>query len=177
MTPLRPIRALALRRFIGAVLAALALSPLVGCGPADPAAERAREPAFAAMDSVYDRFVRAYRLGRPDSVVALYTDTPLYLPGRGSVVEGREGLRSQFSFLERIRADSATAHLSFSSVDRGASGDLAWDVGYYTLEVEQRDGSRSEPSRGKFTTVWRRDAEGRWRIHVDAFSPAPPPDG
>lgn len=177
MPPFRPRRARPHRGTAAASLAALALVPLLACGPADPGADPGHEPIFAAMDSAYDRFVRAYRLGEPDSVVALYTDTPLYLPGRGSVVEGREGLRSQFDFLERIRADSATAHISFSSVDRGASGDLAWDVGYYTLEVEHPDGSRSDPSRGKFATVWRRDAEGRWRIHIDAFSPAPPPDG
>lgn len=169
-----------------AVVIAAFLLPLVACGPSGadlppddggaaagaPAADTA---AFAAMDSVYGRFVRAYRFGEPDSVVALYTEGPLYLPGRGPVVEGREALRSQFAFLERIRADSATAHLSFESVERGASGDLAWEVGYYTLQVERADGSRSDPTRGKFTTVWRRDGQGRWRIHVDAFSPAPPP--
>ena len=157
----------------GATLTAALLLPVLACAP--PADDETA--AFAAMDSTYERFARAYRLGSPDSVVALYTDEPLYLPGRGEVVQGKQELRSQFAFLDRIRADSGTARISFESVDRGTSGDLAWDVGYYTLTVEHADGSRSEPSRGKFTTVWLRDDAGAWRIHVDAFSPAPPPDG
>lgn len=128
--------------------------------------------ASAAMDAVYARFVQAYRLGEPDSVVALYTDQPLYLPGRGPVLEGRGALRSQFEFLETAKANGAVPHISFESVARGADGDLGWDVGYYTLEVERPDGTRSPPNRGKFTTVWQRGTDGSWRIHVDGFSPA-----
>ena len=26
-------------------------------------------------------------------------------------------------------------------------------------------------SRGKFIVIWKRDAEGRWRMHADGFSP------
>jgi ketosteroid isomerase-like protein len=130
----------------------------------------------SAMNGVYERFARAYRLGLPDSVVVLYTDQPLYLPGQGPVLEGREALRSQFAFLDQLRRNGATAHITFESVARGSSGQIAYDVGYYTIVVEQADGTRRPPNRGKFTTVWRRDAEGLWRIHVDGFSPAPPPD-
>lgn len=146
-----------------------------GCAPPGETEAEAEAEAFAAMEAVYDRFTRAYRLGNPDSVVVLYTDDPLYLPGRGPVLQGREVLRSQFSFLDEIRSSGAVAHISFESVERGASGDIAWDVGYYTLEVERPGGVASPPSRGKFTTVWRRDSDGGWRIHVDGFSPAPPP--
>lgn len=128
-----------------------------------------------AMNSVYERFTRAYRLGEPDSVLVLYTEAPLYLPGQGRIVRGRDGVREQFGFLRAIAERGGTAHISFESVARGTSGDLAYDVGYYTLRQEGPDGSLSPPSRGKFTTVWKRDAEGRWRIHVDGFSPAPPP--
>lgn len=140
-----------------------------------PGAAQDEHEAFAAMDAVYERFTRAYRLGEPDSVVVLYSDDPLYLPGRGGILQGVEALRSQFGFLDAIRSRSATAHISFESVGRGASGDLGWDVGYYTLQVADADGTRSPASRGKFTTVWQRDADGEWRIHVDGFSPAPPP--
>lgn len=148
-----------------------ALWPLHGCGPPPEAAE---SDVFVAMEQVYERFTRAYRLGEPDSVVVLYTDDPLYLPPSGGVLKGREALRDQFSFLEQIRSAGGMAHISFQSVERGASDDLAWDVGYYTLRVESPEG-RTPLSRGKFFTMWRRDSGGSWRIHVDGFSPAPPP--
>lgn len=149
-----------------ATLAAGARSAAAGQQP-DP-----EERAFAAMDAVYERFARAYSLGEPDSVVVLYADNPLYLPGRGPIIEGRESLRTQFGFLERAREQGSTPHISFESVGRGASGDLAWDVGYYTIEIETENGSRLPSNRGKFTTIWQRGTDGQWRILVDGFSPA-----
>lgn len=75
-----------------------------------------------------------------------------------------------------IRESGGTARISFESVARRASGDLAYDVGYYTLQVERADGTLRAPNRGKFTTVWERGPDGRWRIRIDSFSPAPPPE-
>ncbi len=48
-------------------------------------------------------------------------------------------------------------------------------MGYYTLEFGS-GGRTFARSRGKFTTVWRPGPDGRWRIHVDAFNPAEPPE-
>jgi uncharacterized protein (TIGR02246 family) len=158
------------RSAAGALLLCVAPWALHGCG----SREDSEDDVFVAMEEVYERFTNAYRLGEPDSVVVLYTDDPLYLPPQGPVLQGREALRGQFSFLEAVRSSGGVARISFESVERGASDDLAWDVGYYTLHVERPEGL-SPRSRGKFTTLWRRDGAGRWRIHVDGFSPAPPP--
>jgi|GEM_PF-405173 len=130
--------------------------------------------ASTAIDRQYERFRRAYLLGQPDSVLVLYTDDALYLPAQGDVRRGQAQLRGQFGFLDGIRQRGARAHIRFESIDRDVDGSLAYDIGYYTLRVENADGTMSEPSRGKFTTVWRRGADGVWRIHADSFSPAPP---
>ncbi len=129
--------------------------------------------ASGAMNALYERFTRAYALAEPDSVVALYTDDALYLPAGGDVRRGKGVLRGEFGFLARIREQGGTARIDFESVDRGASGDLAYDVGYYRLQIEQADGTTRPASRGKFATTWKRGDDGHWRIHVDSFSPAP----
>lgn len=132
--------------------------------------------ASAALDSHYDRFTRAYALAEPDSVVALYTDEALYLPAGGDVRRGKETLRGEFAFLDALREGGGKARIAFESLDRGGSGDLAYDVGYYRIQIEQADGTTEPASRGKFATVWKRGADGKWRIHVDSFSPAPEGD-
>lgn len=132
----------------------------------------------AAMDSVYARFTQAYALGEPDSVLALYTDRPLYLPaGADEVLQGREALRTQFGFLADAREAGRTLRIRFESVDRGASAGVGYDIGYYLLHAETVDGSPGPASRGKFVTVWLRGPDGRWRIHADGFSPAGGPGG
>lgn len=139
----------------------------------DGDAGESRSEAFAAMDSVYRRFIRAYALGEPDSVIVLYTDAPLYLPGSGDIRQGVDELRAEFGFLRGLREAERVPRIQFESIERDASGDLAYDVGYYRLQVELADGSTLPETRGKFTTFWRRGSDGSWRIHVDSFSPAP----
>lgn len=50
-----------------------------GAPPASPSTTDA-EAVSASMDTVYECFTRAYRLGEVDSVAVLYADAPLYLP-------------------------------------------------------------------------------------------------
>lgn len=146
-----------------------------GAASAEPPslAGESRSEAFAAMDSVYRRFIRAYALGEPDSVIVLYTDAPLYLPGSGDIRQGVDELGAEFGFLRGLREAEGVPRIQFESIERDASGDLAYDVGYYRLQVELADGSTLPETRGKFTTFWRRGSDGSWRIHVDSFSPAP----
>jgi uncharacterized protein (TIGR02246 family) len=152
------------------------LPAVAACGGAPQASPSTTdtEAVSAAMDTVYERFTRAYRLGEVDSVAVLYADAPLYLPARGDIRSGRDELRQEFGFLQRVHEQGGISHIDFESIARHASGDLAYDVGYYTLRTETPDGTLGPASRGKFTTVWRRDARGRWRILIDSFSPAPP---
>lgn len=162
-----------------AVLLPLILSlPLVACdGEERPEApERGEQPPEdrAAIDSVYHRFSRAYTLLEADSVADLYTEDALYLPATGDVIRGRPAIRANFdNFFRSVGESGSRLRISFVTLDRRTGGDLAYDVGYYTLESGPA-GMIPTVSRGKFTTVWRKGLDGVWRIHVDAFSPAPP---
>lgn len=155
------------------LIAAAVLMGCSGTGGVPDIGEDIPSEAFAAMDSVYQRFIRAYELGEPDSVAVLYTDEPFYLPASGDVRRGPDELRGELGFLVALREMGRVPRLRFESIERGASGDLAFDIGYFHLRVELEDGSWLPETRGKFTTVWRRGSEGSWRIHVDGFSPAP----
>ncbi len=183
--PLRPPALL--RRFLPVLLLTVGAAPLLaGCGDGEDGRTRpdaaASDPApedRAAIDSVYHRFSRAYDLLDADSVAGLYTEDALYLPAGGDLIRGRRAIRADFSnFFDELREQDVALRISFSTVDRHLTGDLAYDVGYYTLESAPsgREGSPPVVSRGKFTTVWRKGVDGTWRIHVDAFSPAPAED-
>jgi ketosteroid isomerase-like protein len=52
--------------------------------------------------------------------------------------------------------------------DVAASGDLGYAYGSCELGGER-------PLKGYFTRVWKRDAQGQWRVVVDILSPLPPP--
>lgn len=129
-----------------------------------------------AIDAAYGRFATAYELGDAGMVAGLYTPDALYLPPQGDVLRGRPAIRASFeSFFDAAMGQGVDVRISFTSVERRGDVRLVYDVGYYTLEF-QNEGRAFATSRGKFTTLWKPGADGRWRIHVDAFNPAESPE-
>ena len=53
------------------------------------------------------------------------------------------------------------------------SGDLGYTIGTFELTSEQ-DGV-SMVTVGKFVTVWRKQADGSWKVEVDTFNTNGPP--
>lgn len=132
--------------------------------------------ANQAIDEVYRRFSDAYRQLAADSVGALYTDDALYLPPEGDIVRSRLAITERFKgFFEAVRQQGRSVRITFTSVDRLFTRDLAVDVGYYEL-VTDSAGRRVGTLRGKFVTFWRRDPFDTWRIHVDSHSGVSRPD-
>lgn len=139
------------------VLAALAPRPARAQAP-DSAA------VAAELDAVYARFTEGYRQADAALVAALYHEDALYLQPDTDIVRGRAAIADLFArFLEPFRRrGGAGPPISFEIVERRIAAELAWDVGYYDIGGNGRD--------GKFVLLWRRGADGRWLIHADAYS-------
>jgi ketosteroid isomerase-like protein len=55
-------------------------------------------------------------------------------------------------------------------VELSAAGDLGYTSGPYQLTVKKADGS-TVSERGRFASVWRRGANGQYRIELDIGNP------
>jgi ketosteroid isomerase-like protein len=54
-----------------------------------------------------------------------------------------------------------------------ASGDIGYTIGTFELITEQ-DGT-AMLTEGKYVTVWRKQADGSWKVRVDCFNANGPP--
>ncbi|MFW6089269.1 MAG: YybH family protein [Gemmatimonadota bacterium] len=128
--------------------------------------------ASAGLDSVYAVFTRAYAEADVDLLMdSVYASDGYYLPPGGPILEGQDSFRGQFeAFLGPIaeRGEPGPS-ISFDIRDRAISGDLAYDIGVYTLRPSGAPAD-APGNRGKFIVIWKRDAAGDWRIHADGFS-------
>jgi ketosteroid isomerase-like protein len=61
-------------------------------------------------------------------------------------------------------------------VEVAASGDLGYTTGPYVLR-ETGAGERGETQTGYYVTVWRRQADGAWKVVADLGATTPPPAG
>ena len=147
-------------RWTGAVVLSAAMT-------ATPLAAQ-EEDVCRTLDGVYERFSEGYREGHPPAVAALYAADAFYLAPGGDMTRGE--IASHFAWLSSFDAGSGPG-IEFEIVDRDVEGDLAYDIGYY--RIRRADAPDAEGSRGKFIVIWKRGADGEWRVHADGFSVVP----
>jgi uncharacterized protein (TIGR02246 family) len=125
------------------------------------------------IDDVYRRFSEAYKKFDPEAVTNLYTDDAFYLSPGSDVKRGRENVRAVFSgYFNSVKNAGGSLAISFQILDRSVSGDLAYDVGIYTVTEKSADG-KPRAGRGKFVVVAKRMKNDDWRFHIDSYSDLP----
>ena len=106
-----------------------------------------------------------------DAWAALATDSAVFLQPNGRSIQGREALRRWVTGLDGMEAFSTTV------LEVRGRGDLAITRGTYAL-VMPAGAAPTGADTGKFVTVWRRQADGGWRISHTIWNsdrPMPPP--
>ncbi len=127
---------------------------IVGCNQApmstDPsaivAATEAWETALNAKDT--------------DGLVALYTSDARVLPPDGEMASGSDAVRAVFGGM----IDAGFSG-ELTSIESKISGDMAYDVGTFSLRMDGAD-----VGTGKFIVTFRRGDDGEWRITNDIFN-------
>src|SRR6476619_584783 len=123
-------------------------------------AVRARSRGVAAAEERLD----------VDAVMPFWAeDAVVHFAGAAPLV-GRDSIRQvsadAFPKLQSFRGETADVHVS-------SSGDLAWETGRtFSTRAQPPDAPASS---GKYLIVWRKDADGVWRIAACAVTANPKP--
>jgi uncharacterized protein (TIGR02246 family) len=151
-----------------ALLAACASRSPAGDPPATAATAATAAADSAAIHELSRQFSAAYVRGDAAAMGALYTPDAVIFPDRSEMIAGREAIERYWTLRPGSRV---TLHRATPTSIR-VEGDLAYDYGVY--EIAGTDGERAwGPSHGKYVIVWRRDAGGPWRIHLDIWNGRP----
>lgn len=147
----------------------------VVCGPALRGDEGNAED-LAALAERARHFSTAYTSADVDAIVSIYTEDAVLAPGDSEFIVGREAIRAYWT---RPKGNRITHH-EITPVAVEVVGDTAYDYGHYELSGVNRneDGERAwGPNRGKYLVVWKRGADGVWRMAVDMWNTRPRPEG
>jgi len=130
--------------------------------------------AHAGIDAVYAKFSRAYRELDHSLVGGLYAANAAYLVPNENVMTGRENVTASFkSFFDHVKEQKGRLEIRFRILQRRVSGDLAYDVGIYTLTILDSAGKGSS-GKGKFVIVAVKEKNER-QFQVDGYSDLPKP--
>lgn len=98
-----------------------------------------------------------------------------FLPAEAPMAQGVEEIRSIASQLFTAPGFSLT--WTAIHADVSSAGDLGYTVGTFQLQLNDPQGNPVQRS-GKYTTVWKKQEDGQWKVVADVFNynePAPAP--
>lgn len=124
----------------------------------------ATQDAEAIIRKTGEEWARNWNARDLAKVVEAYAEDAVYLPPHHGAVHGRDAIREYL----KAPLNHGVTDLKFEVTYIRQEGDLAYDVGRYTMTIPQ-DGGRKQ-DRGKYLTVWKRQADGQWKIAADAWS-------
>ena len=137
----------------------LVLPLFVGCAPAVQSAPGAPVTAQTANE-LMDRFAAAWSTDDPDAIVGMLAEDAIYFDANESPVQGRAEVAASWA-----RSMENTDVMTITPLRSGAEGGTAYHSGRWQITANGR-----VVEAGVHTFIFRRSADGAWRIasaHVE----------
>jgi len=151
------------RKVITVTLILLALAvfawKLISAKPSKPA-DRATAETIKQLEA--DLLKAASNHGSA-GYMSFYADDAVELPDGADAIIGKANIAKGMGFL-----DDKNDRLTWSPVAASisASGDMGYTWGTYEFRSKLNDGSE-RVEHGKYMTVWKKQADGAWKVAVD----------
>ena len=120
----------------------------------------------AAIDAANAKMVADYAAGDTKALAQAYTEDALMLPPDATRVVGHSAIEA----LWKSWIDAGMKNLTLKSTDVESSGDLAYEVSEFTLQVPPVKGGDPSTATGNYLVVWKRGADGAWRLKVHTWN-------
>ena len=103
--------------------------------------------------------------------MSYYADDAVELPNGAAVIQGKANIATGMSFL-----DDKNNQLIWTPVgaDISSSGDLGYTYGNYEFHSKDKAG-KAVVEYGKYTSIWKKQADGSWKVVLDMGNASPAP--
>jgi uncharacterized protein (TIGR02246 family) len=160
------------RRARSALLVLASAIVASACAHGAGARGAAEAEARAAIADGNAEFARALVAGDARAMAAVFAEDGEVIPSlQRGFVSGRAEIEAY-----NARRLGARRYLDvvLTTVNLGVSGDVAWETGTSRVTLRQGEGAPVTLT-GRYLAVWKREADGRWRIRADLPIPDPAP--
>ena len=147
------------------IFAAFAI--FTGCSSKPEAPPDASAAAAAAVQKADADWSAAAQAHNADSWIAFYADSAVVLPPNAPMAATKEDIQKTITDLLALPGLSVSWQTDKAEASR--SGDLAYTYGTYILTSNDASGKPST-DHGKYSEVWKKQADGSWKCIVDMWS-------
>ena len=116
-------------------------------------------------------FMKATAERGSQGYLSYYADDAVEVPNGAPLIQGKTNIAKTMGFL-----DQKDNHLTWTPVgaDISASGDLGYTYGNYEFRSKDKDG-KPVVDHGKYTSIWKKQKDGSWKVVLDMGNGSPEP--
>lgn len=120
-----------------------------------------------AIEAINAQFTEAIQAGDAAAVAGFYSDDPTLLPPEAEMLRGLEAVREMWA---AAFAEGGFT-LNFNTVSVDGAGEFAYEIGTWSMPAAEGAGAAEQ---GKYLVVWKRGADGSWKLHADIWNSSTP---
>lgn len=125
------------------------------------------EEVRAAIAAIDKKFMEDVNRGDAAAGAAAYTDDAILMPPNHSPLEGKQAIEK---YLAEIGSKLQASNFQLSILEVDVQGDTAIIRGTYSSSFTVPGTDAPMEDRGKTLNVWKRQADGSWKLHRDIWN-------
>lgn len=125
------------------------------------------EALTTEMAQLEAEWKQAYEAGDAASLASLYAEDAVYMAPYMGAIRGRAAIQTR---LAEAMGEMTSRQITIDRTDAGASGDLAYGIGTYNLQMGLEGMDEPMNDNGKYVTLSKRDADGSWKIYAHIWN-------
>lgn len=116
-----------------------------------------------AIDQGNAKVIDALQRADSAGLAAAYDDDAVAMMSGMPAWRGKAGIMTQgMALLQQVKFSD----IKFNTTSVDVGGDFAIETGTYEMTVTPK-GGKPAPDKGKYVTVWKKQADGSWKIYRD----------
>jgi ketosteroid isomerase-like protein len=156
------------RSAAGQVLGTGTLMPETSQSAPNPLSDTTVDPGKSLLFDLEAKFARATAEGGGQAFAAWFAEDAVTLANNQPPVHGHDAIATQATWSPK------DYQLTWTPTDAkmSPSGDMGYTWGHY--EGRSHDpGGNTKVSQGRYLTIWRKEADGSWKVVLDASNEEP----
>jgi ketosteroid isomerase-like protein len=139
----------------------------LACQPQPQTPPDTRAADEAALRRADEDWSKAAGAKDVDKTVSYYADDALVLPPNGAAINTKDAIRKIWN--EMLMAPGFSGGWKTTKVEVARSGEIGYVSGTWEFTMNDASG-KPATDRGKFTEVWKKQADGSWKCVVDIWN-------
>jgi uncharacterized protein (TIGR02246 family) len=121
----------------------------------------------AAIAAIDKKFMDDVNRGNAAAGAAAYTDDAIVMPPNHSPLEGKQAIEK---YLAEIGSQLQASNFQLSILEVDVQGDTTIVRGAFSNSFTVRGPDAPMEDQGKTLNVWKRQADGSWKLHRDIWN-------